>query len=268
MNLKQVYTCCVQTLGKTDGVVLYEHVTNSTLSDMLTHPEKEVDVELDAYFIRAKSGEPIQYITGKTEFMSLPFTVTPAVLIPRQDTELLVEFALEKLSGKENVKGLDLCTGSGCIAVSLAHYAGANVTAVDISKEALQVAIRNAEINGVSVRFEQADAKTYTKQKNLDFILSNPPYIESAVVDTLEKKVKDFEPRLALDGGKEGLDFYALIAENSFNMLKKGGFLAVEIGYNQGKAVTDIFKKVFGNAALLKDLCGQSRVVFAFKENI
>lgn len=266
MTNKQAYVFCTDALGKSDGTFLFQALTGISVTDVLTHPDAEVGQDLRSAVERAKNGEPVQYIAGITEFMSLPFHVTPAVLIPRQDTETLVEFLLSKVP--MGAEGLDLCTGSGCIAVALAHYLKADMTALDISDAALEIARKNAEKNHVEIRFVQGDAKRFSNLKDLDFIVSNPPYIESAVVDNLEKKVKDFEPRLALDGGENGLDFYGAIAENSRKMLKDGGVLAVEIGFNQGKAVESIFKDVFGNAKVLSDLCGNDRVVYAIKENV
>ncbi|MBQ2966884.1 MAG: peptide chain release factor N(5)-glutamine methyltransferase [Clostridia bacterium] len=265
MTVRQAYAYCVEKLGKADGAILFSHLTGMNTAQMLSSPDQNTDADFDAAIQRALTGEPIQYIVGTTEFMSLPFKVTPAVLIPRQDTETLVEFALEQLKDVKNPAGLDLCTGSGCIAVSLAHYAGAKMQAVDLSAQALAVAKENGAENRVQIQWILADAKTFSDAENVDFVVSNPPYIESAVVDSLEKKVKDFEPRMALDGGADGLDFYGCIAKNSKKMLKKGGFLAVEIGYNQGNAVKNIFESVFENTVVLQDLCGNDRVVYAFK---
>lgn len=266
MTVRQAYAHCINALGKTEGALLFSYLTNLSVTDMLKNPDAETDADFENAILRIQNGEPIQYVVGETEFMSLPFKVTPAVLIPRQDTETLVEFALSKI--KAGDKGLDLCTGSGCIAVSVAHYGKASVTAVDLSADALQVAKQNGALNGANVQWVLADAINYAEQSELDFVLSNPPYIETAVVDGLERKVKDFEPRMALDGGEDGLDFYGAIAKNSRKMLKAGGFLAVEIGYNQGKSVKSIFEDVFGNAEVLQDLCGNDRVVYAIKESI
>ncbi|MBR4030630.1 MAG: peptide chain release factor N(5)-glutamine methyltransferase [Clostridia bacterium] len=264
MVIKDAYKLCTDALGKTDGRILFEGVTNYTFKDVLTHGEKETDIDFNPYIKRVLGGEPIQYVLGETEFMSLKFKVTPAVLIPRQDTETLVEWAIKKID--KNARVLDLCTGSGCIAISVKKYTHAFVTALDISEDALKIAEQNASLNNADITFIKGDAHTFDELENLDFVLSNPPYIESEVVSGLDKKVKDFEPRIALDGGKDGLDFYTDIAKNSRKMLKNGGFLAVEIGYNQAEAVSDIFNKVFGNSTVLKDLCGNNRVVYSKKQ--
>lgn len=243
----------------------------------------------EAYFElieRRAGGEPMQYITGVQEFMGLTFNVNPSVLIPRQDTETMVEDALEVLSkgtlrgeafvGKPNFKDvLDLCTGSGAIGVSIAKLNGnVKVTCSDLSEKALETAKGNAIANGMkSVKFEQGDlfAPFCGKlgKKKFDFIISNPPYIESEVIPTLQTEVKDHEPMMALDGGIDGLDFYKRIAEESPNHLKKGGVLMMEIGYNQGEAVcqlleaTDRFEKV----ACLQDLAHKDRIVVGLLKN-
>lgn len=264
MVIKDAYKLCTDALGKTDGRILFEGLTNYTFKDVLTHGEKETDIDFSPYIKRILGGEPIQYVLGETEFMSLKFKVTPSVLIPRQDTETLVEWAIQKIDKNSCV--LDLCTGSGCIAISVKKYTNAFVTALDISEDALKIAEQNAVLNNTEITFIKGDAHIFDELENLDFVLSNPPYIESDVVSGLDKKVKDYEPRIALDGGKDGLDFYKNIANNSKKMLKNDGFLAVEIGYNQAKAVSDIFNKVFGNSVVLKDLCGNDRVVYSKKQ--
>ena len=266
ISLKQAYKLCCDRLGRTDGRILFEGLTEKTVSDVLTHPDDVTDADFKSAFSRLEEGEPIQYVLGETEFMGLLFKVTKDVLIPRQDTELLCEWAIDWLKDKKDRKVLDICTGSGCIAISVQKFTEADVTAIDISEKALKIAEHNSSLNNASVKFLKADAHSFCDLDNLDIILSNPPYIESDVVDGLEKKVKDFEPRLALDGGKDGLDFYGDIAKNSRKMLKSGGVLAVEIGYNQGNAVSEIFREYFGNAEVLKDLCGNDHVVVSVKQ--
>lgn len=263
-TIKDAYNLCVKSLGKTDGRILFEGISEATLSDVLTHGEKPCDIDFTPFISRILNGEPIQYVLGKTEFMSLPFKVTPDVLIPRQDTETLVEWAISNLEKGDKV--LDLCTGSGCIAISVSKHASACVNALDISESALEIARENAKLNDADITFIKGDAHAFCGLSDLDMILSNPPYIESKTVLELEKKVKDFEPRLALDGGSDGLDFYEDIAINSKKMLKNGGFLAVEIGYNQAEAVSEIFDRVFGNSSVIIDLCKNARVVYSKKQ--
>ena len=204
---------------------------------------------------------PLQYLLGKQEFMGLEFAVTSHVLIPRQDTELLVEAVLKML--KPGMKVLDMCTGSGCIAISIAKLSKeVEVTAVDVSKEALAVARKNGEENQVAVRWIESDlfeqvADTY------DVIISNPPYIKSEVIETLMPEVRDHEPRLALDGTADGLYFYRKIAKEAGAHLVKGGRLCLEIGYDQGEEVTELLRENgFLEVTIAKDLCGLDRHVY------
>ena len=212
---------------------------------------------------RRAGGEPLQYILGETEFMSLPFKVNRATLIPRSDTETLVEHVLEYMNGKA-CEILDIGAGTGCIGISLAYYnKNARVTEFDINADALNTARENAEINGVSGRtkFIKADILNEIPDGAYDIIVSNPPYIETAVIGTLQTEVKDYEPISALDGGEDGLTFYRRITEIAPKMLKKGGLLAFEIGYNQGEIVKKLMGKNFKDIRIIKDLCGNDRVV-------
>ncbi len=213
---------------------------------------------------RRLTGEPLQYITGIAGFMGLEFEVNPHTLIPRQDTETLVELLIKK--AKDGMKILDIGTGSGCIGISLARYIkGAEVTLADISEGALETAERNAVKNGVEVRTVRLDILKEIPDGKFDIVVSNPPYIETEVVNGLDSTVKDYEPISALDGGEDGLMFYRRITEIAPQLLNDGGILAYEIGYNQGESVSQIVKAVFGNAEMIKDYCGNNRVVFAVK---
>ena len=263
--LKSAYKLCIDELGKSDGRFLFEGLTEKTVSDVLTHPDEMTDADFDNALRRIKSGEPVQYVVGETEFMGLDFKVTPDVLIPRQDTELLCEWAIDFLKKRETKKALDICTGSGCIAVSVSKLAKAEMTAIDISEKALEIAKENGILNGVKIEFLKEDAHTFSTLSELDLIVSNPPYIKTEVVETLDRNVKDFEPHLALDGGSDGLDFYQDIVINSLKMLRNGGALAVEIGYDQGASVSEIFKRYFGNVTVLKDFSDNDRVVYGVK---
>lgn len=241
------------------------------------------DNACEAYFElveRRASGEPMQYITGTQEFMGLTFNVNPSVLIPRQDTETMVEDALELLekgtvrgedfAPKHNFKDvLDLCCGSGAIGVSIAKLnSNVKVTCSDLSEKALETAKENANLNGAkSIKFENGDLFEpfcgKLSKKKFDFIISNPPYIESDVIPTLQTEVKDFEPMMALDGGADGLDFYKKIAVQAPSHLKKGGVLMMEIGYNQGEEVCSLLESTgsFENVMCLKDLAHKDRIV-------
>ncbi len=253
---------------------------------MLRWQEVMQDNQCEAYFNlieRRASRVPLQHITGRQEFMGLPFEVNEKVLIPRQDTETMVEDALElmekgTLRGQEYTDGLkrggdilDLCCGSGAIGISIAKLAkGAHVTCSDLSKDALEVADRNARLNDCkSVKFTESDMFAAfcgrLGKKKFNLIISNPPYIPPSVIEGLEPEVRDHEPMMALDGGADGLDFYRIIAQHAPEHLKKGGVLMLEIGFDQKDAVkgllqeTGRFEKIIG----LTDLTGKDRIVCA-----
>lgn len=214
---------------------------------------------------------PFAYITGYKEFMKLNFLVNENVLIPRADTEILVEEAIrickDELKQKESIKVLDMCTGSGCIAISIAKsVSNASVSAVDISDEALKVAKENAKQNDVSVEFIQSDLFTKLDSQEFDLIVSNPPYIKSDVVSTLEEEVKEHEPILALDGGKDGLDFYKKISKIAKYYLSSNGYLIFEIGFDEAEELQNVLTKDgYNNIRVLKDYSGNDRVVIANK---
>ena len=208
---------------------------------------------------------PLQQILGSQEFMGLEFYVNEHVLIPRQDTETLVELVLQEQQGREK-KLLDLCTGSGCIAISLAVKGGyESVTATDLSEEALKVAERNAKTHQKKIIFRQGDlfsALPRTEAGTFDIITSNPPYIPTAVIATLEPEVREHEPMMALDGTGDGLKFYRRIAKEAGAWLKPGGAVYLEIGYDQGKAVSELLSEAgFDKVRVVKDLPGKDRVV-------
>ena len=209
-------------------------------------------------------GKPIQYITGVCEFMGLSFTVQEGVLIPRADTEILVETVLQYHEKEHFQNAIDICTGTGCIAVSLAKYTGISMYGVDISERALQIAQKNAKYHAVSVTWFQSDLFQNVPMSlaRFDCIVSNPPYIATKEIQTLMNSVKCFEPHLALDGGEYGTDFYKKIVQQSKQYLKKGAFLFFEIGYQQAEAVCSILNQHgFDNIVVRKDLAGLDRVV-------
>ena len=221
---------------------------------------KEQEKEYMALLEKRAERIPLQYITGEQDFMGLTFKVNPGVLIPRQDTETLVEEVLKAVTPGMEV--LDLCTGSGCIAVSLAKFVpGAKVQGVDISTEALKVSEENARRNGVNVHFFLSDMFGQVEGK-FDMIVSNPPYIPTGEIQGLMPEVKDFEPHLALDGKEDGLWFYRILAGEGKKYLKPKGTLMVEIGCDQGKDVSRIFKdNGYCDIKVIKDLAGLDRVV-------
>ncbi len=253
---------------------------------MLRWQETLQDNQCEVYFElieRRAKRIPLQHITGRQEFMGLPFDVNDKVLIPRQDTETMVEDAIE-LATKATLRGepysnvmqkggdvLDLCCGSGAIGISLAKLCPKlRVTCSDVSSEALAVARQNVLLNGVkSVKLIESDMFNELNgilgKKKFDMIISNPPYIQHSVIESLEPEVKDHEPMIALDGGEDGLDFYRRIAADAADYMKKGGVLMVEIGNEQCDAVkgllrsTERFERIIG----LTDLTGKDRIIVA-----
>lgn len=213
--------------------------------------------------------EPLQYILGQVEFMGMRLRVTPDVLVPRPETELLVEAVLARLPGDLPLHVLDLCTGSGAIALALAKARpGWRVTATDISAPALALAAENARAVGAGdVRFMQGDLFASVREERFGLIASNPPYVPSADIDALEPEVSQHEPRLALDGGPEGLDFYARIIAGAGEMLAAGGgMVALELGIGQAEAVSAMAREQgIGEIEVLDDYAGIPRVLIGRK---
>ncbi len=210
-------------------------------------------------------GEPIEHMTHHKEFMKLNFYVDENVLIPRQDTEILVEEVIKIAKKTKAKKILDLCTGSGAIAVSLAKYLGnVELTALDISGKALDIAIANAKNNHVQdkITFVESDLFQDLGPEKYDMIVSNPPYIKRKELETLDREVKR-EPRIALDGGEDGLDFYRKMIDRSYEYLKYGGYLCLEIGYDQKEAVMQLIedRKQYKGTYCKKDLYDNNRVI-------
>lgn len=216
-------------------------------------------------------GRPIAYIVGNREFMGLDFFVKEGVLIPRPDTEPLVEEVIELCKEKEKVNILDIGTGSGAITVSLAKYIEkSRLTSFDISDIALEVGKKNAISNEVNqkIDFIKSDLFTAIRGKNIkfDIIVSNPPYIPKADINTLHTQVKDYEPYTALEGGEDGLDFYRDITEQSKEHISKNGVLAYEVGHDQAQDVAEIMKNNgYTKIYTKKDIQGIDRVVIGFK---
>ena len=234
----------------------------------LSEQDEQVQEQIRTYrsmITKRASRIPLQQILGSQEFMGLEFYVNEHVLIPRQDTETLVELVLQEQQSTEK-KLLDLCTGSGCIAISLAVKGGyESVTATDLSEEALKVAERNAKAYQKEIIFRQGDLFTALPQSEagtFDIITSNPPYIPTAVIATLEPEVREHEPMMALDGTEDGLKFYRQIAKKAGTWLKPGGVIYLEIGYDQGEAVSGLLREAgFDKVRVVKDLPGKDRVV-------
>ncbi len=250
--------------AKNDAWLLLAWVCRIDRSFYYMHMEEELSEEQSSeYGIALKKRAehvPLQYIVGETEFMGLKFKVNSGVLIPRQDTETLVEEALKAI--KPGMRVLDLCTGSGCIIVSiLRNCAGVEGHAVDISKQALNVAKENARINNVTVHFERSDLFDNVRG-TFDVIVSNPPYIPSSDIVKLMPEVSGFEPLEALDGKEDGLYFYRKITASLNACLKPEGRVFFEIGCDQGEAVSEMLREAgFEEVRVVKDLAHNDRVV-------
>lgn len=224
----------------------------------LTGKEQE---ELEANLAKRKQHIPLAYIVGNAEFYGLNFVVNESVLIPRPETEEVVEFALKHINKISKV--LDIGTGSGAIAVTVAKKTNAQVTAVDISEKALKVAIQNAKNNHVKVEFLQSDVFSALDKRKFDVIISNPPYISEGEYQTLMPEVKDYEPKIALVAEDDGLKIYKQIINDAPKYLEKDGVIVFEIGYNQGEKIKNLLEKDFKEIKVIKDLQGNDRIAFA-----
>lgn len=243
--------------------------TAQLLRDMSLYASNKIEDTVTEYIARRLRGEPVAYITGSWEFYGLPIVTTPDVLIPRMDTEKLVDTAKELLTGRKmNARILDLCCGSGCITCAIGHEMPATrLVAIDISANALEVCRRNIAAQKLISRVicMQADA-LFSPPLGIgefDMIVSNPPYIASEEIKTLDVSVKDFEPVWALDGGEDGLKFYKAIIKYWKSLLRQGGYLLFEVGEGQAQAVRDMLSAAgFGYTDTRKDTLGIDRVVF------
>ncbi len=254
---------------KNKARAILQYTLKKTREYIIIYDNKQVTSEQrDEYVKNIKQliqGKPLQYITGQQEFMKMRFLVTKDVLIPQPDTEMLVEEAIEKAKNIANPVILDLCTGSGAIAISIAKYVpNVKVVATDISAKALAVAKKNAYLNGVlnNVEFIESNLFNKLKGKKFDIIVSNPPYISTGEIKSLPKDVQN-EPIIALDGGEDGLDFYRKIIKDAKEFLNKQGYLCLEIGYNQKEKVKKIIEqeRKYTEVYFKKDLCQNDRVV-------
>lgn len=255
-----------------DSRLLLEFVCSTNRNDLYAHGDMEIEPEKEEAYrnciSRRSERIPLQHITGSQEFMGIEFKVTGDVLVPRQDTEILVEEALRYLMDGESV--LDMCTGSGCILLSVMKYKNAiKGFGVDVSEKALEVARYNyeklqPELNG-EAQFLESDLFEKV-EGDYDMILSNPPYIKTKVIDTLETEVRNHDPMLALDGGEDGLEFYRRIVSAAPLHLRDEGMLLVEIGHDQREDVEKLFwDNGFNDIYTVKDLAGLDRVVVGRK---
>lgn len=251
-----------------DAWYLMEYCTGMTRTQYFVRQTEEMtEAEEERYreVLRLRGQRiPLQHITGEQEFMGLVFSVNEHVLIPRQDTEVLVEEALRHI--KDGQKVLDMCTGSGCIIISLAMFRNITAQAADISKEALKVACANAKRHEREILFLESDLFANVEEA-YDCIVSNPPYIASAEVQRLMPEVRDHEPLSALDGTEDGLYFYREIIKDAKEHLNAEGWLLFEIGWDQGTAVSELMTEAgYKNVEVKKDLAGLDRVVIGQRQ--
>ena len=274
--------------------LLIEYVFDIKKDQIILNYDNEINnnkmIEFNNLLDKIKKGVPIQYIINKQEFMGLNFYVNEKVLVPQPDTETLAEEVIKycniikknnyttsstnykesnnySKNNNRNIKILDLCTGSGIIGISLCKYLkNVEVYASDISIEALDVARKNAKDNNVLIKFMQSDMFSNIREKEFNIIVSNPPYIESNEIKNLSKEVQN-EPKIALDGGEDGLKFYKIIAENANKYLSENGIIFLEIGYDQKENVEKIFSyyNYYSNIKCIKDLAGNDRVIIIKK---
>lgn len=250
--------------------LLLQYVLDKPRQYIIVYDNKEIDQKQQwEYFVNIEKitkGVPLQHITHRQEFMKMDFYVNEDVLIPRPDTEILVEEVINIAKKKMiSPKILDLCTGSGAIAISLKKFVPeAEVYAVDISEKALKVAKKNALKLNTNIKFIESDLFENLNKEKFDIIVSNPPYIEKSEIFKLSEEVKK-EPQLALDGGIDGMDFYRKISDQAINYLKTKSYLCFEIGYNQKNGVIKILedKQIYKNIYSKKDLYGNDRIIIA-----
>ena len=272
MNYRKLYETGKDRLEKAgiqeaalDARLLLEEVCRTDRNTLLVHGDRAVTEEEETQFRifieRRSTHEPLQQITGWQEFMGLRFSFTEDVLVPRQDTETLVEEVMRYL--RDGMEILDVCTGSGCILLSLLRYSnGCRGVGCDISEKALAVAGQNAKELGISAQFIQSDLFESIEGR-FEYIVSNPPYIRKDMIPTLMEEVRDHEPLIALDGGEDGLDFYRKITREATEHLYSGGMLFFEIGYDQGEAVKLLMEEEgYEEVTVSQDLAGLDRVVY------
>ncbi|MCQ2548667.1 MAG: peptide chain release factor N(5)-glutamine methyltransferase [Lachnospiraceae bacterium] len=248
-----------------DARLLLEYICRTDRNTLLVHGDRSLSPFEEQMYQNSiatrKNRIPLQHITGEQEFMGLTFRVNENVLIPRQDTEILVEEALRFLKDGDRI--LDVCTGSGCILLSLLHYSNeCHGVGVDLSENALAIAKENGERLEEEAEWVCSDMLKALPKQTFELIVSNPPYIPTQVIPTLMEEVKSHEPYMALDGKEDGLYFYRKLVEQCPDYLAKEGMLLVEIGYDQAEAVSKLFSEAgFTDVTVMKDLAGLDRVV-------
>ena len=238
---------------KRDALWLVETMPNNITKEQKTSLKQKLQ--------KLKKGVPLAYIMGFVPFLNCNIFVSNQTLIPRPETELLVDMLIKKQKDKKP-KTLDLCSGSGCIGIALHKALNTQVICSDINPKCIKIIEKNKKANNVNIKTIQSDMFQEITE-TFDLIVSNPPYIPTNDINHLEKSVKDFEPKLALDGGNDGLKFYRIIADEAANYLNKNGMLALEIGYNQAKDIKSLLKENFKNIEIIKDYSKIERFILA-----
>jgi len=234
------------------------------VKDLPNNPNNQQISTFKTHVKQLQQGKPLAYILGNIPFYNCKITLNDSTLIPRPETELLVDIIIQRWKDKLNKSThiLDLCSGSGCIAIALQKTLKCIVDAVDLNLDCCTIIKKNAQLNNTNINIFQSNMFQNINGK-YDLIISNPPYIPTAEIQKLDKNVKDYEPHTALDGGKDGLDFYRTIAEQSIKHLNKNGKLALEIGYNQGKSITQLLQTNFIDIEIKNDYSNLPRFIFA-----
>ena len=268
-TLKKLYAHARQLLEpRFEAVQLFEYVTKTRVHELAQKGDspaaRELSDTLTEMCGQRRAGVPLQYLLGEWEFYGLPFKVGRGVLIPRADTETIVDAALELLGRIRNPEILDLCSGAGCIAIALGHVRpAARITAVEKSPHAAGYLRENIKLNNSQVQPVEADLNDYKHPRPLDLVVCNPPYIPSGEIKSLMPELR-YEPRTALDGGADGLDFYKIISKSCRDPLKPGGWLCFEVGINQASQVQSILEESgYESVKTYNDLAGIARVVCA-----
>lgn len=281
-SIRELLNAAAAKIPILDSELLLVHVLNQSGMNfnrikLLTQSQYLIDKPIAERYLKLvderSKGKPVQYITNRQEFMGLELYVTEGVLIPRPDTEIIVERAIRLAEGIERPVIIDMCTGSGAIAVSLARYIpDARVWAVDVSDSAIECCSINVNRFGLENRISIVKSDLFANIAdegligNTDIVVSNPPYIDSAVIMELDINVRDYEPHLALDGGKGGLVFYRRIIDDSVEFIKDNGILAFEVGYDQGGKVKNLMEESgYYDLNIEKDLAGYDRCVWGRK---
>ena len=264
MTLQDALNLGAAAIGRHEAKFLLSHATGLSPDKLILYANKPLDEPAKGAFFagleRRKAKEPLQYILGRWEFMGLEVITDTRALIPRPETELLVEKALEHIQNLNRpAKVLDVCTGSGCIAVAIAKLSGAEVTALDISPAALSLAAENANLNNVTLNLVQSDLFQSLEKQTYDIIISNPPYIPTSELTTLQPEITNHEPILALDGGPDGLDLYRRLIPESLKHLSPNGAIFLEIGPSEAKGI--MTQAGYDIVHLIKDYAGKDRIL-------